>query len=460
MVRIHMAVFPRSSSLSGSGFGCRLRLLLLGLIAALISFAGAQEAGVFEKWTALDGREMSAQLLRSTDGEAEFLLRNGKRAKVALDRLVESDRLRVAEFRRAGKYWKTPPKHAQWPERVSLNWLESKVEVIEAIETDEVSKHVYRTRHFEFEADAKLAPNLVQDFCKIFEVTHAALEQNPLGLQLYRPESGYFKVRLFKDTMGYHRAGGLLNAAGVYNGASKQILVPFRSLGLRKANVAWVRRGKVYDPTTLIHEVTHQLLDHWLEVAPIWFNEGIADLVGAARYDSGQLFFDRLENGMKERILGKERTNRRVRFRGASGFELPLDPKDVLQASRAQFMGYPPARRLEHSQVVHHYHTSLLLVHFALNDGKEGPGGLRQYLETYRQDVTRRGINELEFPDKIATDEDRELAQQLLIRRMMGERAGMDAALPKLTRGRSDEVFFDDMAGFYRSKGIFLKPAG
>lgn len=428
----------------------------LGWLSACSCLGQAETDRPKETWTHRDGREMTARLVGADGESVEFLLPDGRTAKIPLTDLVEPDRDRVEAFRRWQHFWTGETKRGDWPERVMLNWLEGEVETVEG--TDE-GQFVYRTAHFQFEADAKLAPNLVRDFARIFEVTHAALEKNPLGLSLYRPPRGHHVVRLFKDTRGYQRAGGLLNTAGVYNRRSQEILVPFRSLGLRKANVAWVRQGKVYDPTTLIHEVTHQLLDHWLEVAPIWFNEGFADLIGSARYDSGRLFFNRLHEGIKERLLGKQKANPRVRDLGPSGFEFPIDPAEVLLASQAGFMGYPPAPPIEHGQVLHHYHSSLLLVHFALNEGESGAARLGRYLEAHRKAVEESGLRRLKIPDRASTEAEREKLARALVARAKLQHQVAARALPVLSGGRSPEDFLEAMADFYRPLGIHLKPS-
>ena len=103
--------------------------LLLLFIASLFSTARGQASP--ETWTSVDGREMIATLLQATDTQAEFRLQSGKRARLKLDQLIEEDRDRVRSFRSQAKFWKRLPKDARWPERVTLNWLESKVDVVE-----------------------------------------------------------------------------------------------------------------------------------------------------------------------------------------------------------------------------------------------------------------------------------------------------------------------------------------
>lgn len=397
---------------------------------------------------------MTATLVQASNKEAVFELQNGKRARLKLEMLVEDDRKRVDAFRQSALYWTTLPKDKRWPKRVSLNWLESKVDVI----TEGKDKSVYRTPHYEFTADAKLAGNLVKDFSRIFEVTHAALKQNPLGLRLSKPPNGFYKVRLFSSRQGYANAGGPLGTAGVYIPSKKEILVPFRSLGLRKANVAWVRSGQLYDPSTLLHEVTHQLLDQWLEVAPMWFTEGIAEVVGAARYDSGQLFFDRLEDGIKDGILGKRsdriRASSYIRSLGPKGFQFPISPEFLLQASQAQFMGYPPAADLEQRRVVHHYQSATLLVHFAMNDGQQGASNFRNYLDAHRQLIQAKTVTRPKNLSKLSKEKAQGAMMAYMFQRLQAQKHAATKSYPKLLRGRSEEAYWEDLSRFYKPKGI------
>ena len=442
---------------------CRPSLwLLLLVLSSLSPKAHGQDSP--ETWTSMDGREMIATLLNATDTLAEFQLQNGNRARLKLTQLVESDRERIRSFRNKAAFWKRLPKDAKWPDRVTLNWLESKVDVIQ--DGRDVN-HIYRTRHFEFIADAKLAPNLVKDFSRIFEVTHAALEQNPLGLRLKKPKSGYFRVRLFKSMQGYANAGGPPQAAGVYIPRTKEILVPFRSLGLRQANVAWVRQGRLYDPSTLLHEVTHQLLDHWLEYSPMWFTEGIAEVVGAARYDSGQLFFDRIEEGIKNNILGRKSDRHRassyVVSPGPSGFQFPMAPATLTQATQAQFMGKPPASSLKQREIVHNYQCATLLVHFAMNDGKDGRRHFRSYLETHRQAIINSKVNDIDFPHDLrgkSKEEVTALIEAVYRKRHQKQKGAAEKAYPILTRGRSEEAYFKSLTTFYKPFGIIPTQGG
>ncbi|MFT4638884.1 MAG: hypothetical protein ACI8T1_002207 [Verrucomicrobiales bacterium] len=59
--------------------------LLFALSFTLLTFTGTLQAEQSDSsgvWKNVDGREMTATLLLATDDEAEFILPNGKRARI------------------------------------------------------------------------------------------------------------------------------------------------------------------------------------------------------------------------------------------------------------------------------------------------------------------------------------------------------------------------------------------
>ena len=122
-------------------------------------------------------------------------------------------------------------------------------------------------------------------------------------------------------------------------------------------------------------------------------------------------------------------------------------------------MGYKPAPELEHHRIVHNYHSALLLVHFTLNEDKAaGVQRLREYLEVYRQTVTKGGVGELEFPKTIESEEEIAEAKEVVKKLIEIQSNGVDKAYSKLSHGRSEDAFFVDMVNFYKPLGILLKP--
>ncbi len=67
------------------------------VLGALVLGAQAEETGGFRKWTALTGQTIEARLVGVKDGQAQLELRNGKLMAIAPERLVDEDRVILAQ---------------------------------------------------------------------------------------------------------------------------------------------------------------------------------------------------------------------------------------------------------------------------------------------------------------------------------------------------------------------------
>ncbi|MBI4586549.1 MAG: tetratricopeptide repeat protein [Planctomycetes bacterium] len=86
-----------------------------------------------------------------------------------------------------------------------------------------------------------------------------------------RPERKY-EIWVFKDKAAYHRGGGPPMAGGHYSPI-------FRRLFLFK----YPKKEDTF--LVLRHEAFHQFLHDYMELAPSWFNEGLADYFGAFQHE-------------------------------------------------------------------------------------------------------------------------------------------------------------------------------
>ena len=70
------------------------------------------------------------------------------------------------------------------------------------------------------------------------------------------------------------------------------LMVPLSSLGVRLVGtrVTLEQNPNAQDNGTLIHEITHQMMNHWLPVLPTWFIEGSAEYVEMLEYNSNGKF--------------------------------------------------------------------------------------------------------------------------------------------------------------------------
>jgi len=174
------------------------------------------------------------------------------------------------------------------------------------VETQKVgSHHIYNTPHFTFRSDVRLSRDLVRAYSQVFESTHYALESLPLGLQPEAPSTGRFKVRLFRSYDDFLDAGGQLRSEGNYLLQTKEILIPLSQLGVRIFGEQVTLNEHTFDPTPLKHEITHQLMHHWLDLLPVWFAEGIAEYISAVPFIDDEFDFTRIEEGIKTHLRRK-----------------------------------------------------------------------------------------------------------------------------------------------------------
>ncbi|MCW0221009.1 MAG: hypothetical protein OJI67_21960, partial [Prosthecobacter sp.] len=128
------------------------------------------------------------------------------------------------------------------------------------------------------------------------------IEALPWGIAC-RPPSGMprFKAALFETYQDYLQGGGLANSAGVYNTGDKTFRLPFSSLGLEKRGQTYFKNDN-YSNGTLVHELTHQLMDEYLNFLPIWVIEGTAEYTKMLPYKSGIFRADAHKTRMKDMV--------------------------------------------------------------------------------------------------------------------------------------------------------------
>jgi hypothetical protein len=85
------------------------------------------------------------------------------------------------------------------------------------------------------------------------------------------------------------KAGGVVGSAGIYMSREKALMVPLKSLGVKMvgSRVSLEKSGDD-DNVTLIHEITHQMMNHWLGDLPTWYIEGAAEYVEQQDYERGK----------------------------------------------------------------------------------------------------------------------------------------------------------------------------
>lgn len=262
-----------------------LAALLLATSAGVIHVWAADE---FRMWTNADNKQVEAAFTSVTGGTVNLKMRNGTVAAVPLDKLSQADQDWVKEHGTTATrpaLGSTSTTAKAWPKSTGLEEA-PKATVVK--EDAAAKEYIYRTANFEFRCDSRLGADVVREFGRIFEGTLEINNQLPLDLKP-KPEEGreLFVAQLFTNKDDYFKAGAIPGSAGVYMGGKQSIFVPIQSLGVKIVGKRLALEPQA-ENTTLIHEITHQMMNHWLGRLPIWFVEGSAEYVAAQKYHMGR----------------------------------------------------------------------------------------------------------------------------------------------------------------------------
>lgn len=258
------------------------------LAVVLISAAALHaQSPALRSWTSADGRKMEAAFVTLEGDAVKVRLANGSTVDVPLARLSAADQTFAKSQTATPAASSTAPGEVAaskiWPRSFSLP---DRPEVVVVKEDSEKNEYIYRSPHYEFQCDSKLGSNVVREFGRIFESTWMLNCMLPLDLKP-QPEKlrEIFLARLFTQKSDYMEAGGIEGSAGVYMSGKKALMVPLQSLGVKMVGSrVSLENNSDDDMATLIHEITHQMMNHWLGRLPTWYIEGSAEYVEMLEY--------------------------------------------------------------------------------------------------------------------------------------------------------------------------------
>lgn len=275
----------------------RVSPLVAACLVAGSAFAAEAE---FRTWTDVQQRQIEASFERTEADQVVLKLRSGDTITVPLKSLSEADRKWIEQPTAGALTYNGPPAEADWPRTVSLKELP---EVTVVREDPETKEFVYESEHYEFVCDSKLSANLMREISRVFEATWLVNCLLPLDLRpVPEGERKKFLARIFTNKSDYRKAGGTPGSAGVYSPSKRALMVPLDSLGVKMVGSRVAVDYVAEDYKTLIHEITHQMMNHWLSKIPVWFTEGAAEYVELAPYDNGRFSFLKQDNNLKQRL--------------------------------------------------------------------------------------------------------------------------------------------------------------
>jgi hypothetical protein len=337
------------------------------LLATLLSFHSYGQLPTVEPprtWKTAQGAAFQATLL-SFDGKTAVLkMPNGQRAQAPLDRLSSDDAAYLADWT------KKQPIAVILPDIVGVETSTLQVEVVK--EDAAAAVYIYRTPHFEFESAGKFAPSLLREVARNFEATYELVKALPWGITPHPIEGTHFKARLLADRAAYTAAGGPPNSGGVYMGGQDLFLVPFESIGIKPVGKSFAKDDD-FDSSTLVHELTHQMMSHWIRALPQWVVEGTAEYTSNIPLKTGKFRVSSAKRGLKEYT---EFLQRRV----VGGVPTPYPLEDLLKISSEQW-GYQLAT--DPTKAHRAYFTSYLLVYYFMH--MDGKGDGQRFVKYFRE---------------------------------------------------------------------------
>ena len=358
------------------------------------------------KWTSTDGKHLEGKILEVREFSVAILQNDGSSVNVPLFRFSEDDKRFIEEWRAVSEFFDLNHTPGRKPEPV--NEADIRGEFING------PKSFHETEHFRLESDVPIPESTMRHLSKVFEATYNAIAVNPIGIAIAKPRDERFLVRLFYHMADYHAAGGRAESGGTYLAKERIILVPLEMTGLTDEKYT-------FSPHILVHETTHALTHQWLNRAPIWFLEGLAEYMAMVPFDAEKGI---LEVGKRKQGIQKE--IRHVLRDFPEGVPM-IPPEKLVSLSFQRFMGepepeeipieippltppvfrpiseFPPPANLDlpapdgssdleevMRHQLSHYLSSLLLVNHLIESGQQS--GLRKFLfdvAAYHWDASR-----------------------------------------------------------------------
>lgn len=278
----------------------RIHILLL-LLAAPVLMVEART------WTDSAGRKVEAEYVGMKEDSVLLKLANGQTVPYPLTKLSAEDQAFAKAQTNAGSTAppaapanRLPMEKRTWPSNVVVS--ARSIEIAAVSENPAERKYIYQSEAFEFSSQAKLAGSVMKEVARTFEATKSLIEALPWGIICKPPEGRpRFLAALYESRTDYEAAGGPEMSGGVYSSGDKIFKIPFPSLGLEKRGQTYFKDDN-YSNGTLVHEITHQLMDDYLGFLPTWVIEGTAEYTEMLPYKAGTFRADSHKSGIKEDV--------------------------------------------------------------------------------------------------------------------------------------------------------------
>ncbi len=380
------------------------------------------------EWTDRTGRKFTAEIIATDAWRATFALPDHRKAVLALAQLSPADVDFVATWRAANRTAPLvdPQKLAPWPAEAAA----ADIEVTLKTEDAKAASFGYEGAHFTMQSDVSLPLDVVRDLNAVFEGTRAALMALPLGLHR-GGEVEKYPVHLFSTPEHYGAAGGATSSGGYFQGSTGSMLLLLPNLGIHaKGSVRTFDHRK--NLFIVKHEVTHQLLMRWGDAFPVWFNEGLAEVIAATPYTRGRYVFSGMDLAIGAYV---------------QKWRSPGDLKPLHLIQPASLMEFTPSsweERVTGQAAYELYNSAALFVYFLLlHDGTADGTAVAGFLDALRRERNRQRTS-------MATLQFGQFQYRSAPISVFAKKAAADF----FRRGRSDERLTEDFAAFLKKRGL------
>ena len=394
-------------------------------VLALLVMISSLRAEMRE-WTDRAGKKFTAEIIANDAWRVTFVLPDHSKAVLPLAQLGAADVQFVTAWRTANPTAPLvdPQKLAAWPGEVGASDIEIKLKA----ENPKTSAFVYEGAHFIVWSDVKLPLGVVRDLNGVFEGTRAALMALPLGLHSGR-ETEKYPVLLFSTAEQYSRAGGATASGGYFQGSTGRMLILLPNLGIHadKETKAFDYQKNLF---VLKHEVTHQILQHWGDAFPVWFSEGLAEVIAATPYTRGRYTFSAMDTAIGSYV---------------QKWRSPGDLKPMVLFPPSQLMEFTDSSweaRVAGQSAYELYNSAALFIYFLLrHDGAGDGSAVAGFLDVLRREMDRERAEAARSPfGQIEGDPMPEVRRK--------------AVADFIRRGRSDEKLAAEFANFLKRRGL------
>jgi len=402
---------------------------LTTLLVATLGIARSAEVEGLRTWTSSGGKSLKAALVKVTKvdkvAKATMKRQSGQEFVVPLSGLSDADQEAIQAWLKTnptGVAIPIPP--FIWPTKYNGS---ATPKVVEAGYDDEEGYHLYRTKYFDFQVDAKVGKTTISQCVAVFESIVGALDTLPLALDTVpASDKERYKAILVSSRTKYAELGGMPNSGGFFWPSKNLTVIPFRSLGIEKKGNSWGFDGKNRNFDTLVHELTHHSMGRKWSSLPVWVTEGIADYMAAMPYRSGQFLFTNVGKSAAGSVRDSYKGTTWERSAMPKGVFIMVKPSTLFAISHREWSKTLAMNAMDGSR---YYSSSLLMIYYFMH---EDAGGRGEHFVPWLHEIR---------------------AARLTERGGVGEK--QKAITEKyLMRGRTNEELEKDIAATLQKKGL------